>query len=115
MDKYEVLSKSITARYPLRVFMRHGAETSADHLKECLEVAEATNDEDYYFLTVECGRKLFGVDILEKTVKEAIYVASTLYQHPYEKVGSRDSSRESSRDSFRGGFEAWLRARASWC
>jgi hypothetical protein len=85
LDKYEVLARRITALYPLRVFMRHGAESPVEHVRECLKVAEATNDEDYYFLTVECSRKLFGVEMLEKVVKEAIYVASALYQHPYEK------------------------------
>ena len=84
MDKYEVLKKQITALYPLRVFMRHRNEPPIDHIRECLEVAETTADPDYYFLTVECGRKLFGVEILEKIVKEAIYMASALYKQPYE-------------------------------
>jgi len=84
LDKYDVLSRGIVALYPLRVFMRHAQETPVEHLKECLEVAEATADTDYYFLTVECGRKRFGTEILEKIVKEAMYVASALYKHPYE-------------------------------
>jgi hypothetical protein len=45
----------------------------------------ATNDADYYFLTVECGHKLFGAEVLKKIVKEAVYMASELYQHPYER------------------------------
>jgi len=48
LDKYEVLSKKIAARYPLRVFMRHAPETAEEHIKECLEVAETTADADYY-------------------------------------------------------------------
>jgi hypothetical protein len=69
LDKYEVLARRITALYPLRVFMRHGAESPVEHITECLKVAEATNDADYYFLTVECSRKLLGVDTLEKIMK----------------------------------------------
>ncbi|HSV30395.1 MAG TPA: hypothetical protein VLH40_00005, partial [Atribacteraceae bacterium] len=84
MDKYEILKKQITALYPLRVFMQHRNEPPVDHIRECLEVAETTDDPDFYFLTVECGRKLFGIELLEKIVKEAIYMASTLYKHPYE-------------------------------
>jgi hypothetical protein len=49
--------------------MRHGAESPVEHITECLKVAEATNDADYYFLTVECSRKLLGVDTLEKIMK----------------------------------------------
>jgi predicted transposase YdaD len=85
MDKYEVLSKEIAALCPLRVFMHHAPETDSEHLEECLAVAEATNDADYYFLTVECGHKLFGAEVLKKIVKEAVYMASELYQHPYER------------------------------
>jgi len=84
MDKYEILKKQITALYPLRIFMQHPQEPAIEHLKECLAVAEETADPDYYFLTVECSRKLFGAEILEKIVKEAIYMASALYRHPYE-------------------------------
>jgi len=64
--------------------MQHPHEPAVEHIKECLDVAETTADPDYYFLTVECGRKLFGVEILEKIVKEAIYMESALYKHPYE-------------------------------
>jgi hypothetical protein len=84
MDKYEVLEKQITSLYPLRVFMEHKGESSEEHIRECLDVAEQVNDPDYYFLTVECSRKLFGAEILEKIVKEAIYMASALYKTPYE-------------------------------
>lgn len=84
MDKYEVLRKQIKALYPLRIFMKHEGEPSEEHIKECLDVAEQVNDPDYYFLTVECGRKLFGTEILEKIIKEAIYMASALYKTPYE-------------------------------
>jgi len=89
MDKYEVLSKKIAALYPLRVFMHHAPETDEEHFQECLEVAEATDDADYYFLTVECGRKLFGEETLKKIVKEAVYMESALYQRPYDAGRSK--------------------------
>jgi hypothetical protein len=84
MDKYDMLENKVKALYPLRIFMQHRNEPAIDHIRECLEVAETTDDPDYYFLTVECGRKLFSVEILEKIVKETIYMASALYKHPYE-------------------------------
>lgn len=84
MDKYDILEKQIKALYPLRIFMEHRGESNKEHIKECLDTAEQVNDPDYYFLTVECGRKLFGTEILEKIVKEAIYMASALYKTPYE-------------------------------
>jgi len=85
MDKYDVLKRNITALFPLRVFMPHKNEQMIEHIKECLNVAETTEDPDYYFLTVECGRKLYGTDILENIVKEAIYMASELFRNPYMK------------------------------
>ena len=84
IDKYDVLTKKITALYPLRVFMKHEGESNEEHIRECLDITEQIDDPDYYFLAVECGRKLFGTEILEKIVKEAIYMASALYKTPYE-------------------------------
>lgn len=84
MDKYDILKRNVKALYPLRTFMRHKGEQPIEHIKECLDVAETAEDPDYYFLTVECGRKLYGVEILENIVKEAIYMASALFKHPYE-------------------------------
>jgi hypothetical protein len=69
MNKYDILDKQVVALYPLRVFMQHAQETPLEHIKECLDVAEKTSDPDFYFLTVECSRKLFGAEILEKIVK----------------------------------------------
>jgi hypothetical protein len=64
--------------------MKHKNEAPIEHLKECLDIAEKTEDPDFYFLTVDCGTKLYGIEILEKIVKEAIYMSSGLYRQPYE-------------------------------
>ena len=50
-------------------------------------------DPDYYFLTVECGKKLYGTDLISRIIKEAIYMSSVLYKHPYEK-GKEDGITE---------------------
>ncbi len=84
MDKYDILKRNVPALFPMRVFMKHQDEPPIEHLKECLNAAEKTEDPDFYFLTVECGMKLYGKEILERIVKEAIYMASGLYRQPYE-------------------------------
>ena len=84
MDKYEVLKRNVKALFPMRVFMRHKNEPPVEHLKECLDVAETIGDPDFYFMTADCGTKLYGREILEKIVKEAIYMSSGLYKQPYE-------------------------------
>jgi predicted transposase YdaD len=85
MDKYEILKSKATALYPLRVFMKHRGESPIEHLKECFAAAETINDPDFYFLTVQCGGRLYGEEMLKIIVKEAIYMASALYLNPYEK------------------------------
>ncbi|STA91656.1 DUF4351 domain-containing protein [Clostridium cochlearium] len=42
-------------------------------------------DKDYYFLTVECIKKLYKESKYEKYVKEEILMQSSLYREPYEK------------------------------
>ena len=64
--------------------MKHKDEPPIEHLKECLDIAETIGDPDFYFMTVECGTKLYGREILERIFKEAIYMSSGLYRQPYE-------------------------------
>lgn len=71
--------------YPLRVFMKYDEENEQDHIEECLLVVEDLEDKDYYFLTVECIKKLYKKSKYEKYVKEEILMKSTLYREPYEK------------------------------
>jgi len=84
MDKYPVLKEKNSGLYPLRVFMRHEGESDLQHLEECLNAVENIEDPDYYFLTVECGKKLYRTDLIGRIIKEAIYMSSVLYKHPYE-------------------------------
>lgn len=65
--------------------MKHEGETEEDHILECLAAAEGLQDTDYYFLTVECLKKLYQTSEYESFVKEEIYMSSALYREPYEK------------------------------
>ncbi len=85
MDKYRILDSNKKVLYPLRVFMRHDGENDIEHIQECLNVVEKLEDKDYYYLTVELSKRLYQVEILEKYVKEDIYMASALFKNPYEK------------------------------
>lgn len=85
IDKYEVLKEKQVVLYPLRVFMKHEGESEEEHILECLAVVEALPDTDYYFLLVECLKKLYEKGKYEKFVKEEIYMSSILYKEPYEK------------------------------
>lgn len=71
--------------YPLRVFMKHDGETEEEHILECLTVVEGLEDADYYFLLVECLKKLYQKSEYEKFVKEEIYMSSALYRESYKK------------------------------
>ena len=85
IDKYEVLKEKQVVLYPLRVFMKHEGESEEEHIMECLRVVEDLPDTDYYFLLVECLKKLYEKGKYEKFVKEEIYMSSVLYKEPYEK------------------------------
>lgn len=85
MDKYEVLKQKKIVIYPLRVFMKHEKESDLEHIAECLSVVEALEDKDYYYLTVELSKRLYKEEILEKYVKEDVYMSSALFKNPYEK------------------------------
>jgi flagellar biosynthesis/type III secretory pathway protein FliH len=52
---------------------------------ECLSVVEKIEDTDYYFLTVECLKKIYQTSEYEDFVEEEIYMSSALYKEPYEK------------------------------
>jgi len=84
MDKHDILKRNVKALFPMRVFMKHKNESPIEHLKECLDVAEKIGDPDFYFMTVNCGTKLYGREILENIFKEAIYMSSTFFINPYE-------------------------------
>ena len=85
IDKYEVLAQKQVVLYPLRVFMKHDGESEEEHIQECLTVTEGLEDKDYYFLTLECIKRLYQKGKYEKFVKEEILMQSALYKEPYEK------------------------------
>jgi len=85
IDKNEILKQGKIVLYPLRVFMKYEEEDEQDHIQECLYAVENLDDKDYYFLTVECIKKLYKKSKYEKYVKEEILMKSSLYKEPYEK------------------------------
>ncbi len=85
IDKYEVLAQKQVVLYPLRVFMKYDGESEEEHIQECLTVTEGLEDKDYYFLTLECIKRLYQKGKYEKFVKEEILMQSALYKEPYEK------------------------------
>ncbi|WP_129723982.1 DUF4351 domain-containing protein [Xylanivirga thermophila] len=85
IDKYEVLKDKQVVLYPLRVFMKHDGESEEEHILECLTAVESLPDKDYYFLTVQCVKKLYEKSKYKKFVKEEIIMQSSLYREPYEK------------------------------
>lgn len=85
IDKNQILREKSIVLYPLRIFMKHDGETEKEHILECLSVVEKIEDTDYYFLTVECLKKLYQTSKYENFVKEEIYMSSALYREPFEK------------------------------
>ncbi|WP_097027895.1 DUF4351 domain-containing protein [Clostridium peptidivorans] len=85
MDKNEILKDKKVVLYPLRVFMKNDKESDLEHIEECLKVVEELEDKDYYYLTVELSKRLYKEEVLEKYVKEDIYMASALYKEPYDR------------------------------
>jgi len=85
IDKNEILKQGKIVLYPLRVFMKYEEEDEQDHIQECLYAVENLDDKDYYFLTVECIKKLYQKSKYEKYLKEEILMKSSLYKEPYEK------------------------------
>ena len=65
--------------------MKHDGEGEEEHIQECLTVTEGLEDKDYYFLTLECIKRLYQKSKYEKFVKEEILMQSALYKEPYEK------------------------------
>ena len=65
--------------------MKYEGETEEDHIQECLSAVEILPDKDYYYLTVQCIKKLYKGSEYEVYVKEEILMQSKLYQEPYEK------------------------------
>ncbi|APM38514.1 hypothetical protein BS101_07050 [Clostridium kluyveri] len=102
IDKNEILSQKNIVLYPLRVFMNHDGETEEEHILECLTAVEGLKDADYYFLLVECLKKLYQKSEYEKFVKEEIYMSSALYKEPYEK-GKEEGLQEGLREGLREG------------
>ena len=85
IDKNEILRQKTIVLYPLRVFMKHEETNEEKHIEECLITVEKLEDKDYYFLTLECIKKLYQKGEYEKYVKEEILMQSALYKEPYEK------------------------------
>lgn len=85
LDKNEILSEKKIVLYPLRVFMKPEGVSEEEHIEECLTVVESLEDKDYYFLTLECIKKLYEKSKYGKYVKEEILMQSSLYREPYEK------------------------------
>jgi hypothetical protein len=87
LNKYDFIKKDKEVLFPLRIFMKHENESDEEHLAECLRLAENLEDKDFYYLTVECIRKLYSNDKFEKVnkmIKEEIYMSSALFKDPYE-------------------------------
>lgn len=93
LDKYEILTSGKRVLYPLRVFMKHDNASDIEHIQECLDVVENLEDKDYYYLTVELSKRLYEVEIIEKYVKEDIYVSSALYKEPYGRAKEEERER----------------------
>lgn len=93
MDKNEVLKDQKIVLYPLRIFMKHDKESDLEHIEECLKVVEELEDKDYYYLTVELSKRLYKEEVLEKYVKEDIYMASALYKEPYDRGKEEERAR----------------------
>lgn len=93
MDKYKILKEKRTVLYPLRVFMKHENESDLEHIFECLKIVEELEDKDYYYLTVELSKRLYREEILEKYVKEDLYMASALYKEPYDRAKEEERER----------------------
>ena len=98
LDKNEILRQGKIVLYPLRVFMKYEEGDEQDHIQECLSAVENLEDKDYYFLTVECIKKLYKKSKYEKYVKEEILMKSSLYREPYEK-GIEEGRREEKIDT----------------
>ena len=75
IDKYDVLAQKQVVLYPLRVFMKYDGESEEEHIQECLMVTEGLEDKDYYFLTLECIKRLYQKGKYEKFVKEEILLS----------------------------------------
>lgn len=93
MDKYKILKEKKIVLYPLRVFMKHDKESDLEHIQECLKMVEELEDKDYYYLTVELSKRLYKEEILEKYVKEDIYMSSALFKHPYDRAKEEERER----------------------
>ena len=85
IDKNEILKKGKTVLYPLRVFMKYEEKTEEEHIQECLTAVENLEDKDYYYLTIQCIKKLYKGSEYEIYVKEEILMQSVLYQEPFDK------------------------------
>ncbi len=85
IDKNEILQDEQVVLYPLRVFMKYEEESEEKHIQECLSAVEGLEDKDYYYLTVQCIKKLYKGSKYEVYVKEEVLMQSTLYKEPYAK------------------------------
>ncbi len=96
IDKNEILKEGKIVLYPLRVFMKYEEETEEEHIQECLKAVEGLEDKDYYYLTVQCIKKLYKGSEYEVYVKEEILMQSALYREPFDK-GKEEGIEEGAR------------------
>ena len=94
--------------------MKYEEETEEEHIKECLKAVEGLYDKDYYYLTVQCIKKLYKGSEYEVYVKEEILMQSVLYQEPFDKgrkEGRKEGKLEVVRNALREGTEIDLIAK----
>ena len=118
IDKNEILEEGKIVLYPLRVFMKYEEKTEEEHIQECLRAVEDLEDKDYYYLTVQCIKKLYKGSEYEVYVKEEILMQSVLYQEPFDKgkkegieKGRKEGKLEVVRNALKEGTEIDLIAK----
>lgn len=118
IDKNEILEEGEVVLYPLRVFMKYEEETEEEHMQECLRAVEDLEDKDYYYLTVQCIKKLYKGSEYEIYVREEILMQSVLYQKPFDKgrkegieKGRKEGKLEVVRNALKEGMEIDLVAK----
>ena len=114
IDKNEILEEEKIVLYPLRVFMKYEEKAEEEHIQECLKAVEDLEDKDYYYLTVQCIKKLYKGSEYEVYVKEEILMQSVLYQEPFDKgkkEGKKEGKLEVVRNALKEGTEIDLIAK----
>ena len=93
MHKNDVKKKKLETIYPFRIFMKYDEKTIEEHIKECLKVAEETENAIYYTLTVALIKKFYSNTKYESFVKGELLMKTLLYEMPFndgKKVGKEE-------------------------